>query len=88
MLIWVRNIVIIFAILSIIYALLSATANIRQRHKLSSDYKTYKGSESKSEFIENGLKDYNRSIKPKMLLGIYLIPLIVTVALISLAQYG
>lgn len=85
---WVRSIVIIFAILSIIYALLSVTANIRQKQKLNSDYNTYNGPDSKAEFIENGLKDYNRSIKPKMLLGIYLIPLIVIVTLISLAQYG
>ena len=85
---WIRNIVIIFAILSAVYAVLTVTANIRQRQKLRSDYHDNADIETKSDYIERGLREYNRSIKPKMLLSVYLIPFIVLVTLIWLAQYG
>lgn len=85
---WIRNIVIIFAILSAVYAVLTVTANIRQRQKLRADYHGNADVETKSDYIERGLREYNRSIKPKMLLSVYLIPFIVLVTLIWLAQYG
>jgi hypothetical protein len=85
---WIRNLVIIFAILSAVYALLVVTANIRQRQKLRIDYHGEKDVESKSEFIDRGLRQYNRSLRPKLLLGVYLIPLAIAILLIWLAQYG
>jgi hypothetical protein len=85
---WIRNIVIIFAILSAVYAVLTVTANIRQRQKLRSDYHGEKEIETKEAFVERGLRQYNRSIRPKMLLGIYFIPLGIMILLIWLAQYG
>lgn len=88
MLPWIRNIVIIFAILSAVYAVLTVTSNIRQRQKLRSDYHGETEIETKEAFVERGLRQYNRSIRPKMLLGIYLIPLAIIGTLIWLAQYG
>lgn len=86
---WIRNIVIIFAILSAVYAVLTLTNNFRQRQKLRSEYKaTESSTETKEAYVERGLRDYNRSIRPKMLLGIYLIPLAIMGTLIWLAQYG
>lgn len=88
MLPWIRNLVIIFALLSIIYVLLSVTSNIRQRRKLKSQYHGEGEIETQTEFVERGLREYNRSIRPKMLLGIYIIPFIIMITLIWLAQYG
>lgn len=85
---WIRNLVIIFAILSVVYVLLSVTSNMRQRQKLKSDYHGKADIETQTEFVERGLRDYNRSSRPKMLLGIYIIPFIIMVTLIWLAQYG
>lgn len=85
---WIRNIIIIFAILSAVYALLTVTANIRQRQKLRSEYHGETEIESKEAFVERGLRQYNRSIRPKMLLGIYFIPMVIMGLLIWLAQYG
>lgn len=85
---WIRNIIIIFAILSAVYAVLTVTANVRQRQKLHSDYHGNPDIETKSDYVERGLREYNRSIKPKMILLVYLIPFIILVTLIWLAQYG
>ncbi len=85
---WIRNIVIIFAILSAVYAVLSVTANVRERQKLRSEYHKQETVESQQDFVERGLRQYNRSIRPKMLLGIYFIPLAIFAGLAWLAQYG
>jgi hypothetical protein len=85
---WIRNIIIIFAILSAVYALLVMTANIRQRRKLRAEFDVSETSDTKDAFVEEGLKRYNRSLRPKMLLGVYLVPLLIMGALIYLAQYG
>jgi len=87
-LLWIRNLVIIFLLLTLAYAVLSATSNFRQRQKLKSEYHGEAEIESKDDFVERGLRDYNRSVRPKMLLGVYIIPFIILVTLIWLAQYG
>jgi predicted permease len=83
---WIRNLVIIFLLLILAYAVLSATSNFRQRQKLKSEYHGEAEIESKEAFIERGLRDYNRSIRPKMLLGVYIIPFAAIILLIYLAQ--
>lgn len=85
---WIRNIVIIFAVLSAVYAVLNVTANLRERQKLRRDYHNQTEVESQQDFVDHGLRKYNRSLRPKMLLGIYLIPLAIASLLIWLAQYG
>ena len=85
---WIRNIVIIFAILSAVYAVLSVTANIRERQKFRREYHNQSEVESKQDFVDHGLRKYNRSLRPKMLLGIYFIPLALACGLIWLAQHG
>ncbi|RKQ69627.1 hypothetical protein DES40_2430 [Litorimonas taeanensis] len=85
---WIRNIVIIFAVLSAVYALLVVTANMRQTQKLRLEYKQDNKTESQEDFIEDGLRKYNRSLRPKLILGVYLIPFAIAIVLIWLAQYG
>lgn len=92
MFILVRNIVIIFLLLSVAYAILSFTARVKQRVQLESEYKTQselrQQSEDKEMFIARGMKRYGRSYKPKLILGVYVIPGLIIGFLIYLAQYG
>lgn len=91
MIIWIRNIVLIFAILSIIYAFLSFRASLRQRNKLDAEYLTLEADTSeakpdKNEFMAKGMQTYHKSFRPKLLLGVFLIPLAVLTTLIYLAH--
>jgi len=92
MFILVRNIVIIFLLLSVAYAILSFTARVKQRVQLESEYKTQselrQQSEDKEMFIARGMKRYGRSYKPKLILGVYVIPGLIIGFLIYLAQFG
>ena len=91
MFVLVRNIVIIFLLLSIAYAILSFTSRIKQRVHLEAEYKSQselrKITEDKEVFVARGMKRYGRSYKPKLILGVYIIPGLIMGFLIYLAQY-
>lgn len=91
MFILVRNIVIIFLLLSVAYAILSFTARVKQRVQLEAEYKTQSEikqvTEDKETFVARGMKKYGRSYKPKLILGVYIIPGLIMGFLIYLAQY-
>ena len=87
MIIWIRNIILIIMVLTIIYAILSFKARRQARDKIAGDYETSDKSESKTAFIDKGLKSYQRSYRPKLVLIVYLIPLSVVSLLIYLANH-
>lgn len=91
MFILVRNIVIIFLLLSVAYAILSFTARVKQRVQLEAEYKTQSEikqiTEDKETFVARGMKKYGRSYKPKLILGVYIIPGLIMGFLVYLAQY-
>lgn len=88
MIIWVRNIVLILFVLTVIYLALSTVSRLRHRRKLIADYKAAHTNTSKEEFIAKGIRKYERSLKPKLFIGVYLFPLIVMLILGYLAQYS
>ena len=88
MIIWVRNIIFIVFILSAIYVLLSTSGRLRQRKRLNSEYKADKPETSKDEFITTGMIKYDRSMRPKLFLFVFIIPIIIIGTLIFLAQYS
>ena len=91
MFVLIRNIVIVFLLLSVAYAILSFTARVKQRSQLEAEYKSQSElkqvTEEKEVFVARGMKRYGRSYKPKLILGVYVIPGFVMAFLIYLAQY-
>ena len=87
----VRNIIIIFLVLTVAYAILSFTARVKHRSLLESEYKTQSDlrqmTEDKEVFVARGMKKYARSYKPKLILGVYIIPGFVMGLLMYLALY-
>jgi len=87
----VRNIIIIFLVLTVAYAILSFTARVKHRALLESEYKTQSDlrqmTEDKEVFVARGMKKYARSYKPKLILGVYIIPGFVMGLLMYLALY-
>ena len=88
MIVWVRNIVLILFVLTIIYLTLSTVSRLRQRRKLLTDYTAEHAATPKEEFIAKGMQKYERSLKPKLFVGVYLFPLAVIILLGYLAQYS
>ena len=88
MIIWVRNIVLILFVLTIIYVTLSTLSRIRRRRQLNLDYKASNPETPKDEFMSKGMQKYERSLRPKLFAGVYLFPLAVILVLGYLAQYS
>lgn len=86
MIIWVRNIVIILFILTLIYLALSTVSRFHYRRKLLTDYKAAHAKTPQEDFMAKGMQKYERSLKPKLFIGVYLFPLAVISLLIYLAQ--
>ncbi len=86
MIVWIRNIVIIFVLLSIIYVILSLVSRFKQRAKLRIEYDVAKPAGNKDEFVAKGMQKYQRGIRPKLFLGVYVVPLIIMVGLLYLAN--
>jgi hypothetical protein len=88
----ILRIVIIFVVLTIAYVALAAWSRFKHRLKLSDEWETQiklkKTVDPKDEFIARGMKAYDRSLKPKLILGVYVIPGAIATLLIYLAQYG
>lgn len=88
MIIWVRNIIFIVLILCLIYAVLSASGRMRQRLRLKSEYKTINTDKTdKEDFMAKGMTKYDRSMRPKLFLFVFIIPIVVIGVLIYLSQY-
>lgn len=86
----IRNIVIIFLVLTVVYVILSQWSRWRERVRLAEEYlaKTDLVHEGESEdaFIARGMARYNRSLRPKLFLSVYAIPGGIATLLIWLAQ--
>lgn len=87
MLLWLRNIIIIILVLTVIYAVLSFKARQQHKDKLAGTYAASKSTEPKDVYIAKGLSAYQRSYRPKLILTVYLIPLAVISLLIYLANH-
>ena len=88
MIIWVRNIVLILFLLTIIYLVLSTVSRLRHRRKLIAEYKVEHAKAPADEYIAKGIIKYERSLKPKLFMGVYLFPLAVIILLGYLAQHS
>lgn len=86
----IRNIIVIFLILTVVYVILSQWSRWRERVRLAEDYRAQtelsRQSESKDDFILRGMTRYNRSLRPKLFLSVYAIPGAIATLLVWLAQ--
>ena len=87
----IRNIIIVILLLTIIYAVLSFTGRAREQARLRAEFKTQSNlkqmTDTREEFVARGMRAYARGIKPKLLVGVYIIPGLLAAGLIYLAQY-
>jgi len=84
----VRNLVIIIAVLTAVYAALSYLGRRRAADEVRGDYAKSQTQLSEEAFLDAGIAKYQKSLRRKLIVGVYLIPLFFAGLLIYLAQYG
>ncbi len=83
---WIRWAVILFLLLTVIYAVLTFTNRSKAKDRIKADYATSGSALTEKEFVDVGMGKYNRSLRAKLVLGVYLFPLVVFGLLIYFAH--
>lgn len=62
--------------LTVLYGLLSVYVRSLTRERLEKEWEEMGSNGVRDDYVEQGMKDYAQSIRPKLLLGVYILPLI------------
>jgi hypothetical protein len=85
----VMRFAILMAVLSAIYIGLSWYMRWDRTRRLENDFASGEGGGlTREDYIAKGLADYDRSWERKLLLGVFILPILVALALAIVANYG
>ncbi|SFM02229.1 hypothetical protein [Shimia aestuarii] len=82
-----------FVVLTVVYICLSLYSRSVRRGKLEAEWDTTHGTGDREEtperdaFIEEGLQDYDGSLRRKLIWGVYIIPMTLVTALIYFMNF-
>ncbi len=74
-------------VLTVIYIVLSLWSRRMRRGKLEREWQDTGRPGDKEEFVETGLKEYDGSVRRKLILGVYIVPVIVIGTIIYLTNF-
>ncbi len=83
---WVRNGVILLLLLTVIYGILTLTNRAKQKDRLKHKHISDNNPMPMDDYMAEGMARYNRSLRAKLLLGVFLFPLVVFGLLIYFAH--
>ena len=83
----IRLIVFGFIILTVIYVVLSLYSRSVRRGKLRQEWEDEGIEGDKDDWVRAGLKEYDQSLRRKLILGVYVVPLAVIGTIIYLVNY-
>lgn len=83
-----RLMVIGFVVLTIVYVSLSFYSRSVRRGKLEKEWDEEGMTGDRDAWIDEGLQDYDGSLRRKLILGVYIIPVILVVTMIYLMNFS
>ena len=84
----IRLLIISFLILSVVFVCLQFYALSVRKAKLRDWYKTGDRSIPIELYIQNGLRNYDRSLRRKLIWGVYIVPLAVMITVIYFINFA
>ncbi len=84
----IRLVVFGFLILSVIYICLFFYSRSVRKAKLAEWYLESDKSVDEDTFIREGLQKYDNSLRPKLLLGVYVVPIVTVLIIIYLTNFA
>ncbi len=82
-----RLMVIGFLVLSVVYICLSLYSRAVRRDKLEKEWDEEIQQGDRETFVKAGLRDYDESLRRKLILGVYIVPLTVISVIIYLTNF-
>lgn len=83
----VRLVVFGFILLTVVYVVLSFTARRAERKRLAEEWELEGLPGDKDEHVRTGLAVYDRSLRRKLILGVYFVPLAVIGTIVYVVNY-
>lgn len=77
----VRAVVVVFAALTVIYVIVSLYSRARRRARLERQWNMDIRTGDREAFVREGMKKYDASLRKKLILGVYILP-VATVGLV------
>lgn len=76
-----------FVVLTVIYVSLSLYSRRVRRDKLEQEWDEQIGTGNREAFVRAGLKEYDGSLRRKLILGVYIVPLTLMIVIIYLTNF-
>ncbi|WP_299348409.1 hypothetical protein [uncultured Shimia sp.] len=83
-----RLMVVGFIVLTVIYVCLSFYSRSVRKGKLETEWDEEGMTGDRDAWIDKGLKDYDGSLRRKLILGVYIIPVILMITIIYLMNFS
>lgn len=80
-------IVIALVVLTVIYVIISAWSRSVRKEKLEEEWDEEIREGDREAFIEDGLREYDRSLRRKLILGIYVVPVVFVLAMLYVVNF-
>jgi hypothetical protein len=77
-----------FIVLTVIYVCLSLYSRAVRREKLRAEWHEGPQDIDKETFVDQGLAEYDTSLRRKLILGVYVVPVIVVSVIIYLTNFS
>lgn len=83
----IRLVVFGFVILTVIFVVLSITSRRSERKRLEQEWELEGHGGEKAVYVREGLAVYDRSLRRKLIFGVYLVPLAVIGTIVYVVNY-
>ncbi|MEL6451539.1 MAG: hypothetical protein AAFQ19_09775 [Pseudomonadota bacterium] len=84
----IRLLFIAFVVLSVIYLSLSLYSRARARDRLEAEWDAGNFDIPRAAYVRAGLVDYDRSLRRKLILGVYIVPMSLVCLTIYLVNFA
>lgn len=85
---FVRLMFICFIVMTLIYIGLSFYSRAVRRGKLKAEWQEGPQDVDRDLFVEAGLEQYDKSLRRKLILGVYVVPIVVIGTIVYLTNHG
>ena len=87
MIAFIRVFAIAFVVLTVIYVCLSFYSRAVRREKLEAQWDDESREGDKRAFVRAGLKEYDGSLRRRLILGVYVIPVVIVSTIVYVVNY-
>ncbi|MEM6939099.1 MAG: hypothetical protein AAF943_01490 [Pseudomonadota bacterium] len=84
---FIRFFVMLFVVLTLIYVCLSFYSRSVRRGKLNEKWEAGQRRTDRDTFVQRGLERYDGSVRRKLLLGVYVVPIVTIIVIVYLTNF-